>query len=138
MAKNVSEKILKSNVALNFIAKDISNNTEKENYKNNFILQIIHNIMSKRYVKTGKYFNITNACDGCKICTKVCPVKNIIMENNKPVFNSRCEQCMACIQWCPQKAINYKTKTQSRKRYHHPSITIQEIIKNNGVRVNGT
>jgi ferredoxin len=128
MTKNIDEKIVKSDKELTFISKEIFDKIDKKNYKNNFILAIIHNIMSKKYGKMGKNFNVADSCNGCKTCTKVCPVNNITIENNRPVFNSKCEQCMACIQWCPQEAINYKTKTQLKKRYHHPNIKIQEIM----------
>jgi epoxyqueuosine reductase QueG len=49
------------------------------------------------------------------------------MQGSKPVFKEQCEQCMACIQWCPKQAINYKTKTQTRGRYHHPDISYQDM-----------
>jgi Pyruvate/2-oxoacid:ferredoxin oxidoreductase delta subunit len=34
---------------------------------------------------------------------------------------------MACIQFCPKKAINYKDKTQNRKRYTHPTIKYTDL-----------
>ncbi|MDR3121471.1 MAG: flavodoxin, partial [Clostridiales bacterium] len=43
-----------------------------------------------------------------------------------------CEQCMACIQFCPKRAINYRDKTQKRKRYHHPDITAQDLVRKKG------
>ncbi|MDR0374648.1 MAG: EFR1 family ferrodoxin [Treponema sp.] len=60
-------------------------------------------------------YNISENCVGCKICGKVCPVKNIEIINNKPVFKHACEQCMACIHLCPFRAINYRDKAQNKK-----------------------
>jgi ferredoxin len=67
-------------------------------------------------------------CSSCGICAQVCPVENIIMENTKPLWNNQCQMCVACINFCPEEAIQYADKTQERGRYHHPEITVQEII----------
>lgn len=83
------------------------------------------------YARKDKGFNVSDDCIGCEICEKVCPVSNIKMENNKPTFHHNCEQCMACVQWCPKKAINYKNKTQNRRRYTNPSISVKELIEGN-------
>jgi MinD superfamily P-loop ATPase len=75
-----------------------------------------------------KNFNVSENCTGCGICSKVCPVRNIEMVNNRPNFKHICEQCAACVQLCPSKALNIENKTQSRRRYINPDITITEII----------
>ncbi len=75
------------------------------------------------YTTKDKGFNVSDACNGCGTCAVVCPVANIAMKNQKPSFQHDCEQCMACVQWCPKQAINYKNKTQSRRRYTNPSIS---------------
>lgn len=69
-----------------------------------------------------KGFNVNGSCTGCGTCEKVCPVGNITLEAGKPVWHHKCEECVACIQHCPQKAINYKDKTQNRKRYVNPNV----------------
>jgi ferredoxin len=74
-------------------------------------------------------YNINDSCTSCGICTSVCPAGNITLNDGRPVFHHRCECCMACIQHCPQKAINYRDKTQKRKRYTHPDIRHTEISK---------
>ena len=76
-------------------------------------------------------YNVNNDCNGCAICEKVCPVKNIEIVNNKPEFKHHCENCIACIQFCPQKAINYKTATQNRRRYTNPEINYMELYEYN-------
>lgn len=79
-----------------------------------------------------KNFNVSDACTKCGICKKVCPMGNIKQERgSKPCFNHHCEQCLACIQYCPSKAINYKDKTQDRKRYTHPDISWKELAELN-------
>lgn len=79
-----------------------------------------------------KNFNISPACTSCGICEKVCPMKNIFLnENGTPSFKHQCEQCLACIQCCPSQAINYKNKTQGKRRYIHPDISWQDISQLN-------
>jgi flavodoxin/formate hydrogenlyase subunit 6/NADH:ubiquinone oxidoreductase subunit I len=80
-----------------------------------------------------KHFNVSDACTHCGICQKVCSVNNIDLgQDNKPYFKHHCEHCLACIQHCPANAINYKDKTQNKKRYTHPDIPWKELAKLNG------
>ncbi|MFH1350042.1 MAG: EFR1 family ferrodoxin [Pseudomonadota bacterium] len=85
--------------------------------------------MSFRHVrKMDKKFWGDDKCNGCEICFKVCPAGNIEIKNEKPSWLHRCEQCLACIQWCPQEAIQYGKKTVKYQRYHHPEVTLQNIL----------
>jgi ferredoxin/flavodoxin len=79
--------------------------------------------------EAARSYNVSDDCRSCEICQSVCPVGNIELKEGKPAFGANCEQCMACIQWCPREAINYKDKTQKRKRYHHPDIRYQDLRK---------
>jgi len=51
------------------------------------------------------------------------------MKNDKPSWIHQCEQCLACIQWCPQEAIQYGKKTVRYQRYHHPEITLKNMLE---------
>ena len=77
----------------------------------------------------GLKFSVESSCNGCGICVKICPSANIVMKDNKPQWLKDCEACLACIHWCPQKAIQAGKKTQSRKRYHHPAVSLKELMK---------
>lgn len=79
--------------------------------------------------ETDKGYHADDNCTSCGICVSVCPVKNITLEGGTPSFRHQCESCMACIQFCPQKALNYKDKTQKRKRYTHPEIKHTDISR---------
>lgn len=83
---------------------------------------------SKLYIK-DKEFWADEKCNSCKLCEKICPVKNIEFTSNKPAWNHKCEQCMACIQHCPKEAIQWGKRTIKRKRYKNPNISINELIK---------
>lgn len=85
-----------------------------------------------KYMDYG--FKVDNNCNSCKICTKVCPVNNIVIKTGKPKWQHSCEQCFACLQWCPQSAIQFKEGTKGQKRYHHPNITLSDIIKSNNIK----
>jgi ferredoxin len=79
--------------------------------------------------KMDRDFWVDEKCNGCRICEKICPVGNITITAEKPMWLHRCEQCLACIQWCPKEAIQYGRKTPAYDRYHHPEVTVQDIIK---------
>lgn len=51
-------------------------------------------------------FSISDKCNGCGICSNVCPSGNIVMKDGKPEWSHRCENCLACYNFCPQKAIS--------------------------------
>jgi len=89
--------------------------------------------MGFKYIPTmDASFTVSSSCNGCAICSKVCPVHNIIMTDDKPSWNHHCEQCLACLQWCPQMAIEYGKKSVGKKHYHHPDITVQEMMAQAG------
>jgi Pyruvate/2-oxoacid:ferredoxin oxidoreductase delta subunit/flavodoxin len=80
--------------------------------------------------KMDKDFTIDERCNGCSICQKVCPVNNITMKENKPVWNKneRCQACLACYNWCPQESIKHVSVNAEMKRYHHPNIAMKDIM----------
>lgn len=60
------------------------------------------------YKKTAGYtdqLKINQDCVGCGKCAKICPMKNITMENGRPHPGGKCTMCYRCICNCPQKAI---------------------------------
>jgi ferredoxin len=102
--------------------------------KPNPILSVFTNMFRRSVNKTAQKYTVSDDCTACGLCAKICPVKNIEIKDSRPIFTNRCEQCLACIQWCPQKAINYKGKTEQRKRYHHPGVAAKDLMKNNTQR----
>lgn len=74
-------------------------------------------------------FQSTDACTGCGLCAKVCPVTNINMKDRRPHWQHHCERCLACLQWCPCEAIEYGKKTIGSGRYRNPDADVKDIIK---------
>lgn len=107
------------------------------------------------YLKLQKYadypFVISKDCISCGLCSKVCPCKNIVLNNGKPQFQHHCANCMACVVSCPKRAIGYdisagdrqllqsmSIKTplvkvmglpKKRKLYRNPYITTKDLTK---------
>ncbi|MEJ2294393.1 MAG: EFR1 family ferrodoxin [Candidatus Lokiarchaeota archaeon] len=78
-----------------------------------------------------KSFKYSEACNGCGICARICPVDNIELVDNRPMWQNHCENCFACYSWCPNGAI-YGEIVSYAEHYHHPNIKISDMfaIKN--------
>ncbi len=60
------------------------------------------------YHKTAGYsdrLKIHEACVGCGLCVKSCPMKNLSIKEGKAVSGNKCTMCYACVSQCPHKAI---------------------------------
>jgi ferredoxin len=79
----------------------------------------------KNFIADGK-------CTACGTCAAVCPVKNIDMVEEKPVWKHHCELCCACLHFCPVEAIQYGPKTAKRGRYRHPALNIADMKAQRG------
>jgi ferredoxin len=79
-------------------------------------------------------FSVEDSCTSCGTCAKVCPVGNIKMENDRPVWQHRCELCCACLHFCPVEAIQLNTMqgTKGRGRYRHPGLTVEDMKAQRG------
>jgi ferredoxin/flavodoxin len=93
----------------------------------NPLLMAMNGAMIDHLFDHDKNFHTTEQCNGCGICSQVCPVVNITMKDKRPSWNHACQQCLACLHWCPQAAIQYGKTPPARGRYHHPQIKIADM-----------
>jgi len=78
--------------------------------------------------KKDKKFWVKDNCTSCGICEKICGVNNIELKDGKPTWKNKCEQCMACIQYCPQEAIQCGKRSEGRRRYRNPNVSLKDMI----------
>lgn len=80
---------------------------------------IINDIYYPVCVHADKFYAKDN-CIGCGKCEKACPLNNVKLQDNRPVWGTRCTHCMACICGCPVEAIEYGKKSEGQPRYQCP------------------
>jgi len=86
-----------------------------------FITMVLYKkVVRLKVAGMDKNFYADQNCIGCGKCAKVCPVKNVLIEKNRPVWLHKCEQCFACLQVCPVSALQAGKMTKGRKRYSYP------------------
>jgi len=100
---------------------------EKPFFANLLLYKLLYWGGSRQIPGSAKGFWVTDACIKCGLCAKVCPVANIEIKHELPVWFSHCQHCMACLQWCPVEAIQYKKVTLGKKRYRHPDVCEADI-----------
>ncbi len=127
--REAGEKIKK---AASLIMRKESGHIEKGPLWQRIIFTFLYKRTFNMVPKMDKDFWTDEKCNGCAMCAKVCPVGNINMEQDRPVWLHHCEQCLACIQWCPQEAIQFGKKTPAYERYHHPEIKMKDMIVSSG------
>ncbi|HJJ36789.1 MAG TPA: EFR1 family ferrodoxin [Methanocorpusculum sp.] len=89
-----------------------------------------YNPFMKRMPSFDTKFTVSDACIKCHTCIRICPVGNIAVgENDLPSWQTHhCEGCLACLQFCPKQAISCGPKTVTRARYHHPAVTLPDML----------
>ena len=94
----------------------------------NGISSLIHGYVRCHRQQLDKDFRVTEHCNHCGLCTKICPVNNITLTAEGPDWQHRCTQCLACLHACPQKAIELGQKTVGKQRYRHPEVEARELF----------
>ncbi|MHC1723702.1 MAG: EFR1 family ferrodoxin [Aminipila sp.] len=54
----------------------------------------------------GKSIHASESCNGCGLCVKNCPQKNISLHNGKVEYGFKCIWCLKCIYNCPCNALS--------------------------------
>lgn len=82
------------------------------------IITVPFNPVWTKFKLRAKDFYSTDACIGCGKCVKLCPLNNIELKDNVPIWGAHCSHCMACIGNCPKRAIEYGNITQEKEQYN--------------------
>lgn len=80
---------------------------------------IVNNMFYPLFVH-AKNFNAEDTCISCGKCMHMCPLKNIHIEDGRPIWGKNCTHCMACINRCPTQAIAYGKHSKGLPRYICP------------------
>jgi len=77
----------------------------------------------------SRRFHISpGACTGCGRCAKACPVQNIVLAGQRPVWGRSCELCLRCLHSCPQGAIDlFGALRRGRPQYTAPGICLNDL-----------
>jgi ferredoxin len=110
------------------IQKGQKRRIEGSSFVANILGSLFYHLAIDSFRKADSGYWVDENCNNCGTCEKICPRKNIKIENDKPVWHHDCELCMACIHWCPKEAIQLQTGSSGKKRYHHPEVTLKEMI----------
>ncbi|MCC0691731.1 EFR1 family ferrodoxin [Clostridioides sp. ZZV14-6387] len=127
--KKISNLLSKAELKANKVSKDILNKKSNKIGKTNFIYKKLYKKYISSCANQDRYFSVEDSCIECGICSKVCPVNNIDIEEGRPRFLHNCEHCLACVHWCPKQAIQWKDVTKDRKRYHNPNVKLEDMMK---------
>lgn len=79
-------------------------------------VRVVEKMYNGPFTKTKKFY-ATDACVGCSLCERACPMQKIHMIDGKPKWDGSCIHCMSCINQCPKQAIEYGKKTIGKQRY---------------------
>lgn len=68
----------------------------------------------RRFCMSPKGFRSTEACVGCGLCARRCPMENITMSEGRPRWGSNCAMCLRCYHICPSHAVGYEHVTEGK------------------------
>ena len=67
-----------------------------------------------------KKWHYNNSCISCGKCAMICPLFNITMKNQHPVWGTRCCSCLGCYHICPVHSVEYGKETIKKGQYLFP------------------
>ena len=90
-----------------FILHELASGTRRETCPGpgNRFLSLLGKLETSGAKTFGKKIRVSEACTGCGLCARHCPVGNIVLNVKKPMFGNRCILCLNCLYLCPQHAL---------------------------------
>lgn len=95
---------------------------------NGIVKPLEHYFTNNYQVFIERFSVIHELCDLCQFCVKNCPNMNIKLTDSNITFGSHCSFCLRCIHRCPHGAIQIKSKTEDKVKYH-PTVTSELTIR---------
>ena len=80
----------------------------------------------KKWGVFPKKWHYNGSCISCGKCAKICPLLNVRMQEQHPVWGSRCCSCLGCYHVCPVHAVEYGKETKTKGQYLFPLKKISE------------
>ncbi len=99
-----------------------------------FIKTVLVHSLFVKFIVYSKQFRVSYRCHGCGLCESFCPMNNIHLVDDKPVFGSNCANCFGCINRCPEHAINIPNKTEHHHRYVCIDYKKEKFLRNFSIR----
>lgn len=123
--KNADDKIRE---IIAKIKEKLHGNYEYATFSKKVMGALFYSVFLAFFNLLDRLFKVDDKCNGCGICEKICPSKNISIKDSKVVWHHNCEQCFACFHWCPKKAIQFGKKTSVQQRYHFRDVSHKDLL----------
>ncbi len=111
------------------ICESVSNLKHEFDYEYTIIGNIKQLVSNKA---KGNKFSVGEGCIRCGYCMHVCPFQNIRLKGRNVQWLNNCHRCFACLHYCSQGVIEYKKLSVGKPRYHHPSVSLNDISQQRG------
>lgn len=80
---------------------------------------IVYPLFKVAGIQPARWHCDDQSCIGCSLCARSCPVNNIRMVDNRPVWGKHCTSCLGCYHSCPKHAVLYGGSTTSKGQWRH-------------------
>ena len=117
----LKKKVAKAEKKLSEVCDDINAKIIKKRGFNKVSKFLGYNLQRKGFTKLEKKIKddvkVNDDCILCSACVKVCPKKNLFINNNKINSKGDCTICNRCVNVCPKQAITVFYHNKVRVQY---------------------